>query len=157
MRSSGSDLNGMPQLQTPVGGLVLQASLQHVVLTYDPINGRQIFVNGQIIGVTDPQKGGTISNWDDTFALVLGTKCQAIDPGKVSSSSWPSTIGLDGGTDLAELQRGRRSTLLPVVQRRGRDRRAAGLCDVHCQSVRQRQLFVHEPDVRFAGSDRYPG
>jgi concanavalin A-like lectin/glucanase superfamily protein len=74
MRSSGSDLNGMPQLQTPVGGLVLQASLQHVVLTYDPVNGRQMFVNGMAIAVPDPQKGGTISNWDDTFALVLGNE-----------------------------------------------------------------------------------
>jgi hypothetical protein len=74
MRSSGSDLNGMPQLQTPVGGLVLQATLQHVVLTYDPINGRRIFVNGGAIAVPDPQKGGTISNWDDTFALVLGNE-----------------------------------------------------------------------------------
>ena len=33
MRSSGSDLNGMPQLQTPMAANVLQASLQHVVLT----------------------------------------------------------------------------------------------------------------------------
>ncbi len=74
MRSSNSDLNGMPQLQTPVGGLVLQASLQHVVLTYDPINGRQIFVNGVNTGVVDPQKGGTLANWDDTFALVLGNE-----------------------------------------------------------------------------------
>jgi hypothetical protein len=74
MRSSGSDLNGMPQLQTPVGGLVLQASMQHVVLTYDPVNGRQMFVNGTAIVVPDPQKGGSISNWDDTFALVLGNE-----------------------------------------------------------------------------------
>jgi hypothetical protein len=74
MRSSGSDLNGMPQLATPTAAMVLQASLQHVVLTYDPVNGRQIFVNGQGTGVTDPQKGGTISNWDDTFALVLGNE-----------------------------------------------------------------------------------
>jgi hypothetical protein len=74
MRSSGSDLNGMPQLQTPMAANVLQASLQHVVLTYDPVNGRQLFVNGTAIIVPDPQKGGTISNWDDTFALVLGNE-----------------------------------------------------------------------------------
>jgi hypothetical protein len=74
MRSSGSDLNGMPQLATSTAAMVLQASLQHVVLTYDPVNGRQIFVNGQNTGVTDPQKGGTIANWDDTFALVLGNE-----------------------------------------------------------------------------------
>ncbi|MDP9014862.1 MAG: LamG domain-containing protein [Pseudomonadota bacterium] len=74
MRSSDSDLNGMAQLQTPMAAMLLQASLQHVVLTYDPINGRQIYVNGVNSGVTDPQKGGTIANWDATFALVLGNE-----------------------------------------------------------------------------------
>jgi hypothetical protein len=74
MRSSNSDLNGMAQLKTPDAALLLQASLQHVVLTYDPVNGRQIYVNGKNSGVTDPQKGGTIANWDSTFALVLGNE-----------------------------------------------------------------------------------
>jgi hypothetical protein len=85
MRSSGSDLNGMPQLQTPVGGLLLQASLQHVVLTYDPVNGRQMFVNGVNTGVVDPSKGGTIANWDPTFALVLGNEVS-------SDRSWTGLI-----------------------------------------------------------------
>ena len=74
LRSSNSDLNGMPQLQTPTAAMLLQASLQHVVLTYDPVNGRQIYVNGVNANVPDPQKGGTISNWDNTFALVLGNE-----------------------------------------------------------------------------------
>jgi hypothetical protein len=74
LRSSNSDLNGMMQLQTPNAAMLLQASLQHVVLTYDPINGRQIYVNGVNAGIADPQKGGTISNWDNTFALVLGNE-----------------------------------------------------------------------------------
>jgi hypothetical protein len=85
LRSSASDLNGMPQLATPTAADVLQASLQHVVLTYDPINGRQIFVNGVSTGVTDPQKGGTISNWDSTFALVLGNEVS-------SDRSWQGLI-----------------------------------------------------------------
>jgi hypothetical protein len=72
LRSSKSDLNGMPMQQTPNSTMALQASLQHVVLTYDPINGRQIYVNGANQNIADPQKGGTISNWDSTFALVLG-------------------------------------------------------------------------------------
>ena len=55
MRSSNSDLNGMAQLQTATAAMVLQATLQHVVLTYDPINGRQIFVNGQNTGAIDPE------------------------------------------------------------------------------------------------------
>ncbi len=74
LRSSNSDLNGMPQLKTPDMAMLLQASLQHVVLTYDPVNGRQIYVNGVNANVPDPQKGGTISNWDSTFALVLGNE-----------------------------------------------------------------------------------
>jgi hypothetical protein len=85
MRSSASDLNGMPQLQTPVGALLLQASLQHVVLTYDPVAGRQIFVNGVNSGVVDPKKGGNIANWDDTFALVLGNEVS-------SDRSWQGLI-----------------------------------------------------------------
>jgi hypothetical protein len=74
LRSSNSDLNGMAQLKTPDTAMLLQASLQHVVLTYDPVNGRQIYVNGVNANVPDPQKGGTISNWDNTFALVLGNE-----------------------------------------------------------------------------------
>ena len=75
LRSSNSTgLNGMPQLQTPDATMALQAALQHVVLTYDPINGRQIYVNGVNQNIPDPQKGGTISNWDTTFALVLGSE-----------------------------------------------------------------------------------
>jgi hypothetical protein len=79
LRSSNSDLNGMPQLQTPDSTMVLQASLQHVVMTYDPINGRQIYVNGVNQNVPDPQKGGTISNWDSSFALVLGNEVSGDD------------------------------------------------------------------------------
>ena len=87
LRGSNSDLNGMPQLQTPDAAMVLQASLQHVVLTYDPVNGRQIYVNGVNIGVPDPQKGGTISNWDNTFALVLGNEVSG-------DGSWQGLIKL---------------------------------------------------------------
>ena len=74
LRGSNSDLNGAPPLQTPDAAMALQASLQHVVLTYDPVNGRQIYVNGVNQNLPDPQKGGTISNWDSTFALVLGSE-----------------------------------------------------------------------------------
>jgi hypothetical protein len=85
LRSSKSDLNGMAQLATPTAALMLQASLQHVVLTYDPVNGRQLYVNGVNANVPDPQKGGTISNWDNTFALVLGNEVS-------SDRSWQGLI-----------------------------------------------------------------
>ena len=57
--------------------MVLQASLQHVVLTYDPVNGRQIFVNGQDTMVTDPQKGGTISQLG--YHLRAGARQRSVD------------------------------------------------------------------------------
>jgi hypothetical protein len=74
LRTSSTALTGMPQLQTPDAAMALQASLQHVVLTYDAVNGRQIYVNGVNVGPPDAQKGGTISTWDSTFALVLGNE-----------------------------------------------------------------------------------
>jgi hypothetical protein len=74
LRNSNTALTGLPQLQTPNAAMALQASLQHVVLTYDAVNGRQIYVNGVAAGPPDPQKGGTISTWDSTFALVLGNE-----------------------------------------------------------------------------------
>jgi Concanavalin A-like lectin/glucanases superfamily len=74
LRNSNTALTGLPQLQTPNAAMALQASLQHVVLTYDAVNGRQIYVNGALVPVPDAAKGGTISNWDSTFALVLGNE-----------------------------------------------------------------------------------
>jgi hypothetical protein len=48
--------------------------LQHIVLTYDPVNGQKFYVNGEPTGDTDPSKGGSLANWDNTFALVLGAE-----------------------------------------------------------------------------------
>ncbi len=73
-RSSETDANGMPVLITNANDRDAQASLQHVVLTYDPVNGRRLYVNGNFTGDVDPQPGGTLADWDDTFALVLGNE-----------------------------------------------------------------------------------
>ena len=69
-----TDLNGNPQLSTPNDDEVLQATLQHVVATYSPIDGRRIYVNGQLVSNADPIPGGTFVDWEDTFALVLGNE-----------------------------------------------------------------------------------
>ena len=54
---------------------IAQASLQHVVVNYDPFAGRSIYVNGELVDVTDTAGNTTISNaWDDTFAFVLGAE-----------------------------------------------------------------------------------
>ncbi len=73
VRFSETDGNGSPALSTPDADEVLQATLQHVVMTFDPTNGRQLFVNGARIDVADAA-GGNINDWDDTFAFVLGNE-----------------------------------------------------------------------------------
>jgi hypothetical protein len=73
-RSSSTDQAGDPKLTTAAADEDLQATLQHVVATYDPVNGRRIYVNGAYTGDADPAAGGTISDWDDTFAFVLGNE-----------------------------------------------------------------------------------
>ncbi len=72
-RSSESNANGDPQLSTPSDDEVLQASLQHVVATFHPASGRRIYVDGALVA-TDPSAGGTITNWDTSYAFVLGNE-----------------------------------------------------------------------------------
>ncbi len=80
-RTAQSNTNGDPALSTPDAAEVLQSSLQHVVATYDPVNGRQIFINGELIDVPDPIGESTSINvWDDTFAFVLGNSSSEGNP-----------------------------------------------------------------------------
>ena len=74
VRTSKNDGNGKPSLLTLDKDRDAQAALQHVVLTYDPVNGRKLYVNGQFTGDMDPKAGGTLVDWDDSFALVLGNE-----------------------------------------------------------------------------------
>jgi hypothetical protein len=73
-RNINSDANGDPALSTADADEDLQATLQHVVVTYDPVNGRSIYVNGRFTDDTDPVAGGSLLDWDDSFALVLGNE-----------------------------------------------------------------------------------
>jgi hypothetical protein len=73
-RSSATSTAGTPALLTTTTGGAAQAALQHVVLTYDAVNGQKIYVNGVYTGDVDQSKGGSLANWDSTFALVLGNE-----------------------------------------------------------------------------------
>ena len=73
-RSSTTDINGEPALSTADADERLQAVLQHVVLTYSPTEGRRIYVNGEFTGDMDPSGGGSLSEWDDSFAFVIGNE-----------------------------------------------------------------------------------
>jgi cytochrome c553 len=74
-RSDKTDASGGAKLTlTDATKFPVQAALQHLVLTYDPVNGQKIYVNGVDTGAVDPAKGGSLASWDNTFALVLGAE-----------------------------------------------------------------------------------
>ncbi len=73
-RSDKTSANGNPVLLTRAADMDAQAALQHIVLTYSPVEGRRLYVNGVYTGDTDAQGGGSLAEWDDTFALVLGNE-----------------------------------------------------------------------------------
>ncbi len=84
-RSSTTDGNGEPAHSTADGDQDLQASEQHVVITFDPANGRRIFVNGVFTDDLDETAPGNLNDWDDSYALVLGSEASGASPwaGKV--------------------------------------------------------------------------
>jgi hypothetical protein len=80
-RSDKTGPNGdkVPVL-TDATAFPVQAALTHLVLTYDPTNGEQIYVNGAPANkpkVTNV--GGSLASWDNTFALVLGAETNGKD------------------------------------------------------------------------------
>jgi len=79
-RSTTTDINGQEALSTADDDERVQASQQHVVLTYSPINGRRIYVNGEYTGDVDPAQTGALNNWSDSFALVLGNEISGNRP-----------------------------------------------------------------------------
>jgi hypothetical protein len=79
-RSSVTSLNGAPSLLTNANNQLAQAALQHVVMTYTPTQGRQLFVNGVFTGDVDSSTGGAINNWDNSFAFLLGNETSGDHP-----------------------------------------------------------------------------
>lgn len=73
-RTNRSDANGLDELATNANDQRLQATLQHVVATFDPINGRRIYVNGEFTGDIDPEAGAVLADWDNSYAFVLGNE-----------------------------------------------------------------------------------
>jgi hypothetical protein len=84
-RSSATDSDGAPALLTKDADRDAQASLQHVVLTYSPLTGRKLYVNGNFTGDVDAKTGGTLGNWDNTFAFLLGNETSG-------NRKWQGTI-----------------------------------------------------------------
>ena len=63
----------------------VQASLQHLVATFSPGQGRRLYVNGEPTGDIDPNPPGLFNEWDDSFALVLGNDADG-------NSLWQGTL-----------------------------------------------------------------
>ena len=75
-RTMNPDLNanGTPALETANADEDLQATLQHVVATYDQVNGRQIYVNGVFTDDVDPIAPDVLINWNPNYTFVLGNE-----------------------------------------------------------------------------------
>lgn len=63
----------------------LQASLQHVVITFAAGQARRIYVNGEYTGDMDTESAGNLNEWDDSFAFVLGNETDG-------NSLWQGTL-----------------------------------------------------------------
>ncbi len=72
--SPESDENGIPELQTPDAEQDLQATRQHVVITYDQYRGRRIYVDGVFTDDQDVVEPTRLWNWDPTQRFVLGNE-----------------------------------------------------------------------------------
>jgi hypothetical protein len=79
-RSSNSDANGMPMLSTADADEDLQATLQHVVATFHPVRGREIYVNGVHSDDIDAQASSLLNNWNNGYAFVLGNEVSDDEP-----------------------------------------------------------------------------
>jgi hypothetical protein len=78
LRHDNTSADGMPALESEDESL--QATLQHVVLTYDATNGRRIYINGVDTGVVDAATPSLLNSWNDTYALVLGNEASGDRP-----------------------------------------------------------------------------
>jgi len=87
IRNEDTDQAGQPGLSTSDDDEDLQATLQHVVITYNPVSGRRIYVNGEFTGDVDGVSGGLLNDWDDTFALAIGSEVD-------NSNRWAGTVRL---------------------------------------------------------------
>jgi hypothetical protein len=146
-RSSVSNANGAPALSTPSADEVLQATLQHVVATFNPVAGPQIYCERRAQGALDPEPGGTLGEWDTVFAFVLGNEVSG-------NRKWIGVIrlvaifnrALDADSDQAELRCGRRREVLPDVRRLA-PARTSSRAYVVIRSRAVRQLLLPVPQA----------
>lgn len=66
--------NGNPEMETYDVDQDAQATLQHVVLTYDQIAGRRFYVDGRFTDDVDETPTGRLWNWATNHQVILGNE-----------------------------------------------------------------------------------
>jgi len=102
VRSSVTDADGLPAVSTPSAEEVLQATLQHVAVTYSAVDGRRIYVNGQLASVEpEPDGAGNFNSWDRNFVLAVGDEVS-------DDNQWQGTVRFlaihDAAMSAADIQ-----------------------------------------------------
>jgi len=69
-----SNNNGTPTMETYDVDQDAQSTLQHIVVTYDQLAGRRIYVDGLWTEDLDPIQAGRLWNWDRNAQFVLGNE-----------------------------------------------------------------------------------
>jgi hypothetical protein len=72
--SASSTTNGTPAMLTYDMDRDAQATLQHVVITYDVNNGRRFYVDGRWTNDVDEAEPQPLWNWDPTHQFMLGNE-----------------------------------------------------------------------------------
>ncbi len=86
-RTRSTDEDARPLLSTPDADEVLQATLQHVVASFNVVEGKTLYVNGVKVAQDggDSQGDLSLTEWDDTFALIVGSETSGMYP-------WAGTV-----------------------------------------------------------------
>ena len=89
-RSTNTDSGGDPSLMTHPNDEDLQSTLQHVVVTFDPVQGRKIYVNSVFTDDSDAPSstGGNLSDWSDTYSFILGNEFT----GDMGANEWTGKV-----------------------------------------------------------------
>ena len=150
------DGNGKPALITYPADQDLQATLQHVVVTYDQYRGRRIYVNGVFTDDVDEQGPGRLWNWESEPHLRAGQRSEQRPPlARQAPAGRDLRPRAHPGADRAELRRRRRQAPDHALRRERLGGRRE-LHRVHGQRARRLQLPVLPADLREPERHRLP-
>jgi hypothetical protein len=71
--TNGRGMVGTTKFSTTPALEALQSSLQHVVVTYSPVGGRKVYVDGVLVSENYPDDNGTLADdWASNYSIVMG-------------------------------------------------------------------------------------